>query len=276
MGLEMEMKNIRTPGLIILVLSALGIVLSGYLTYLYYTKVQATFCAAGSGCDTVRESPYSAILGIPVSLFGVVGYLCIFTSAFLTISYRAKWLLLYFLSLAGFVFSAYLTYIELFVIKAVCPYCVTSAIIITLILITLLLRRPELSPRISFAKCAILSVAIIGIVLFSSVILQSKGLSASQSGTLQIGLAKHLGKIAAVMYGSYRCPHCAAQKELFGEAFKYINYVECDRTAKRANPVLCLEKGIRWYPTWEIKGNFYPGARSLEELSNLSGYEEIK
>jgi uncharacterized membrane protein len=172
MTLEMEMKDARTSGLIILILSAIGIALSGYLTYLYYTKALATFCAAGSGCDAVRESSYSAILGIPVSLFGVIGYLSIFISALISIPYRAKWLLLYFLSLAGSVFSAYLTYIELFVIKAVCPYCVTSAIIITVILIVLLLRIPSLSPRISFAKLAIVSVAIIGVVVFIYVVIK--------------------------------------------------------------------------------------------------------
>ncbi len=70
----MEIKKTNTPGLVILVLSALGIVLSVYLTYLYYSKAETAFCIAGSGCDFVRESPYSTILGIPVAIFGVIGY----------------------------------------------------------------------------------------------------------------------------------------------------------------------------------------------------------
>jgi uncharacterized membrane protein/glutaredoxin len=273
MILEMEMKNIKIHRLIILVLSALGVELSEYLTYLYYAKAHATFCAVGSGCDTVRGSSYSAILGIPVPVFGVIGYLSIFILAFfISIPYRTKWLLLYFLSLAGFAFSAYLTYIELFVIKAICPYCVASAVIITGILITLLPGKPDLSPRISLSKFVTLSGVIVGVVLFSSVFLQSKGLNADSNNSWQVGLAKHLTETGAIMYGSYRCPHCAAQKGLFGEAFKYIRYVECDPTSKEANLALCLEKGIRGYPTWEIRGNFYTGLRSLEELSKLSGY----
>ena len=127
-------------------------------------------------------------------------------------------------------------------------------------------------PRISLAKFVTLSGVIVGVVLFSSVFLQSKGPSADSNDSWQVGLAKHLTEVGAIMYGSYRCPHCAAQKELFGEAFKYIRYVECDPTSKEANLALCLEKGIRGYPTWEIRGNFYPGMRSLEELSRLSGY----
>ena len=272
----MKMKNTRTPKLIILVLSALGIVLSGYLTYLYYGNAHAAFCAVGSGCDIVRESRYSAILGTPVAVFGVIGYLSIFVSSFISASYRAKWFVLYFFSLAGFVFSAYLTYIELFVIKVVCPYCVASAFIITGILITLLLRKPDLLPGTSFTKFVALSGLIVAIVLLGSVFLQSKGLSASSKDTWQAGLAKHLTEVKATMYGAYWCPHCMEQKELFGEAFKYINYVECDPMGRRANPALCHEKGIKVYPTWEIKGNFYQGVRSLEELFKLSGYKETK
>ncbi len=269
----MGIKNTKASGVIILALSVLGIGLSGYLTYLYYIKAQATFCLAGSGCDTVRESSYSAILGIPIAVFGVIGYLFIFIVSLISIQYRTRWLLLYFASLAGFAFSSYLTYIELFVIKAVCPYCVASAVIITGILITLLLGKSDLSPRTSFAKFVILSGIIIGIVIFSSIFLQSSRLSANSENIWQIGLAKHLTEIGAIMYGSYRCPHCIAQKKLLGEAFKYISYVECDPTAKMANPALCQEKAIRGYPTWEIKGEFYPGVKSLEELSELSGYK---
>src|ERR1700757_4376175 len=178
MILETKMKNTKASRLVILVLSALGIELSEYLTYIYYVKTHAKFCAVGSGCDIVRESSYSAILGIPVPVFGMIGYLSIFILAFVSIPYRTKWLLLYFLSLVGFAFSAYLTYIEFFVIKAICPYCMASAVIITGILITLFLGKPDLLPRISLAKFVTLSGVIVGVVLFSSVFLQSKGPSA--------------------------------------------------------------------------------------------------
>ncbi|MGH7909463.1 MAG: vitamin K epoxide reductase family protein [Thermodesulfobacteriota bacterium] len=267
-GIEFKNKT----RVIILIFSALGIAVSLYLTYLYFSNAESTFCLAGSGCDTVRESPYSEILGISISLFGVIGYLLIFALSLISISYRFRWILLYFISLAGFTFSLYLTYIELFVIKAICDYCLASAFIITVILIMLLLTKPKLSPKISYAKLITLSGIIVVFVLFSSFVIQSKELSARSNDTLQVGLAKHLRKIDAAMYGTYWCPHCNAQKELFGGAFKYIKYVECDSKGDRANPALCDEKGIRRYPTWEIKGRFYQGAKSLQELSQLSGY----
>ena len=81
-----------------------------------------------------------------------------------------------------------------------------------------------------------------------------------------------LAESNAVMYGAYWCPHCEDQKEWFGEAFDYINYVECDPRGKGGTPRLCEAKGIRGYPTWEIGGRFYEGAFPLRSLAELSGY----
>jgi protein-disulfide isomerase len=77
----------------------------------------------------------------------------------------------------------------------------------------------------------------------------------------------------AVMYGSFKCPHCNLQKEMFGGAFRYIKYVECNPKGENADPSLCLAKGIMNYPTWEIDGKFYEGAMPLEQLSKITGYD---
>jgi glutaredoxin len=89
-------------------------------------------------------------------------------------------------------------------------------------------------------------------------------------------LAAYLRKIGARMYGAYWCPHCTEQKELFGSAFRSIDYVECDPGGANARPALCKKANISGYPTWEINGKFYPGTQSLEELANLSGYSGPK
>jgi uncharacterized membrane protein len=270
----MEFK--KKSRVVILILSFLGMTVSLYLAYLYFSESESLFCLVGSGCDTVKQSPYSQILGIPVSLLGVIGYSLIFIFSLFSISYRARWILLYFLSLAGVTFSLYLSYIELFVIKAVCAYCLSSTVIIVLILIMLLITKPKLSPNVSLAKLLTLSGLIVGVVLFSSFFIQSKELNARSSDTFEVGLAKHLGSMGAVMYGTYWCPHCNTQKELFGSAFKYIKYVECDQRGIKANPALCIEKGISGYPTWEINGKYYPGVKSLEELSQISSYGSLQ
>ncbi len=87
------------------------------------------------------------------------------------------------------------------------------------------------------------------------------------------GLAMQLKKIGAKMYGAYWCPHCTHQKEMFGQAFSQINYIECDPRGQNPQPNLCQKAGIQGYPTWEINGKLYPGVQPLRELAELSGYK---
>jgi uncharacterized membrane protein len=87
-------------------------------------------CIGGShGCETVADSSYSHLLGINVAIFGIVAYLLLLGAAML----RGDGPRMggFFVSLAGFGFSVYLTYLELFVIEAVCQWCVASAILMT-------------------------------------------------------------------------------------------------------------------------------------------------
>lgn len=86
--------------------------------------------------------------------------------------------------------------------------------------------------------------------------------------------ARYLTESGVEMFGAFWCPHCQHQRERFGEdAFQLVEYVECDPRGENARPQQCEEEGIRGYPTWKIKGQLYPGDRSLEELAELSGYE---
>jgi len=76
----------------------------------------------------------------------------------------------------------------------------------------------------------------------------------------------------AVMYGAYWCPHCAEQKEKFGNSFKNVNYVECSLPDRQGKTQICNEAGITAYPTWEFaNGQKMEGLLSLEELSLLTG-----
>ena len=77
--------------------------------------------------------------------------------------------------------------------------------------------------------------------------------------------AKCLGA-KAVMYGSETCPHCKNQKALFGNSFKYINYVECG-----ANPQACTNAGVQSIPMWVIGNTTLIGEQALTKLSAESG-----
>lgn len=86
-------------------------------------------------------------------------------------------------------------------------------------------------------------------------------------------LAQHLKQINAKMYGAYWCPACKKQIEVFGsQAFRQINYIECDPNGANAQPKVCTNAKIRAYPTWEINGKMYEGAYPLKALAQISGY----
>jgi uncharacterized membrane protein len=112
-------------------------------------------CGTGE-CETVQTSQYAVLFGVPVAFYGVVGYLAILVVALAALRPAAllepKWnQLLAGLATVGVLFTAYLTYLELFVIHAICRWCVGSAVIITAIWIVALgaLRRssPSMSPE---------------------------------------------------------------------------------------------------------------------------------
>jgi uncharacterized membrane protein len=87
--------------------------------------------AGGSGCETVADSSYSHLLGVNVAVFGIVGYALLLAAALLR-GDPAR-MVGFGISLAGFGFSVYLTYIELFKIEAVCQWCVASAVLMTVL-----------------------------------------------------------------------------------------------------------------------------------------------
>jgi uncharacterized membrane protein len=131
-------------------LSLAGFFVSLYL-YLYKIGRIGTLACGTGGCETVQTSPFSRFLGLEVALYGVVGYLVLLVLSMDTLRRPAAAIssrLLLILSGAGLAFTIYLTYLELFVIKAICRWCVGSAVIITLIFIVALLdwRRRAAPP----------------------------------------------------------------------------------------------------------------------------------
>ena len=119
------------------VLCGLGIVVSGYLASKRLTGGSLA-CSRWAQCDVVNSSIYSKFLGIPVSFIGLGAYLLLLALALAALwtagrTQRQILLLSLLLSLGGVGFSIYLTYIEVYVIEALCSWCVASAIIITLL-----------------------------------------------------------------------------------------------------------------------------------------------
>ena len=103
-----------------------------YLTYVHYSGAQVA-CTAGQLCVKVQTSQWSRLVGVPVALIGLVGYLAIVASLVAPDREESRLATLV-LTTGGFAFSAYLTYRELFSIPAICEWCVSSAVIMTLLL----------------------------------------------------------------------------------------------------------------------------------------------
>lgn len=79
--------------------------------------------------------------------------------------------------------------------------------------------------------------------------------------------AKCLTEKEIVMYGADWCPHCKNEKKGFGSSFQYVTYVECPD-----NPKLCVEKGVKGYPTWIFQdGKILSGEQGIGKLSKESG-----
>lgn len=103
---------------------------------------------------------------------------------------------------------------------------------------------------------------------------QEVSLGQLMTPSYEFQLAEYLSNTQAKMYGAYWCPHCARQKQLFGDAALSLPYIECDPRGVNAQVDVCSAVGINAYPTWQINGEFYLGAQPLKRLAILSGFEE--
>lgn len=115
--------------------AAIGVALAGlgiatYLTVVHYAGGEPV-CAIASGCATVQQSDYASLAGVPVAVLGLVGYLGVLAA--LARDGEAGRTAAAFLSLVGLGFSAWLTYVEVEVLDAICIWCVGSAVCMALL-----------------------------------------------------------------------------------------------------------------------------------------------
>ncbi|MFZ0040427.1 MAG: vitamin K epoxide reductase family protein [Solirubrobacteraceae bacterium] len=123
---------------LMLVLAVIGLGVASYLTYVHYAGIKPV-CSAGQSCVKVQTSEWSKLGGVPVALIGLIGYIGIVLSLLVPDREETRLATLG-LTLIGFGFSAYLTYRELFSIHAICEWCASSAVIMTLLLIAAVIR----------------------------------------------------------------------------------------------------------------------------------------
>lgn len=134
------MRGRRLDALI--ALSAIGVVIAAYLTVVAFDNDVEAFCTGVGDCHRVQQSAYSQVAGVPVAALGLAMYaallalsLALRTSPmrFRPATARLLRTWTFAIAFAGVLYSAYLTYLELFVIDAICAWCVTSAALVTAI-----------------------------------------------------------------------------------------------------------------------------------------------
>ena len=125
-------------------IALLGVAIATYLVYIHYAGIKPICAAGGGGCEKVQTSDYAKLAGIPVAVLGLAGYIAILASLFVRgdlgrLAGAA-------IALSGFGFSVYLTYREIFTIKAICQWCVGSAVLMTLLAILTTVRLIKSEP----------------------------------------------------------------------------------------------------------------------------------
>jgi uncharacterized membrane protein len=133
----------------LIVVSAAGIAVAGYLTYIHY-KPAALICTVGGGCETVQDSKYALLVGIPIAVFGLAAWI---TALVLTLwnSDLARTLTAA-LALAALAFAAYLVILQLFVIDAICIWCMANDVVLIPLFVVLALGRLWTAPDAAMAE----------------------------------------------------------------------------------------------------------------------------
>jgi uncharacterized membrane protein/glutaredoxin len=282
-----------------------GIAATGALgtAYLTIVKLMGGSACPTEGCNRVLSSPYATVFGLPLTVYGFLAYITMLglAAAPLLINIdtnkplRQKleattWPLMFILASAMVVFSGYLMTILAFELKEFCPYCVTSALFaLSMFLLVVFGNHWEDIGQIAFRGLIVGMITLTSVLAIYAPIRSAGNPTAvasgetgppivTASGPAEVALAQHLKDIGAKMYGAWWCPHCHDQKVVFGaEAAQLIPYVECDKDGQNAQPQLCRSRPeVTGFPTWEINGEFYPGAQTLEKLAELSGYTGSK
>ena len=270
----------RPPGVLDNVLFALaiaGIALTAYLTYTAWFGEHPAFCGADSGCDLVQSSRWSKLLGMPMSLWGLLTYAVLARSLWRLRSRPSAWRFAMMVAFVGAGVSWFLTTVSILQIEATCMYCLASFAIINVLLLLLLLRRPAHLAEHQWSKAlpaplAVMAAVVLGLQLHFSGLFDP---AAGPEDPWLKGLATHLSERGAYFYGAYWCPHCQQQKAMFEASADRLPYVECTPDGRNgAVSLVCRDAQVSDYPTWVIAKRRVTGAVEPKELARLSGYRQ--
>ncbi|PKL96245.1 MAG: Vitamin K epoxide reductase [Gammaproteobacteria bacterium HGW-Gammaproteobacteria-8] len=253
-------------------MAVIGMLISGYLAFSHGGE-SPLFCGPESGCAVIQNSSYATLLGLPTALWGFGLYVLILWTATTAPPRMRRWRQLVWLSALGFALSLYFTLVGIIALDSTCGWCLASAVTMTALLVTVLVRRPDNAPGTpwpGFVRNLVLGAALVtGMV------------GAWQGGLLQPpenaerrALAEHLEATGAKFYGAFWCPSCQDQKRAFGRSAERLPYVECTPNGRGGMLAFeCVAAEVSGYPTWIINGRRFQQVLSIEELARYSRFD---
>jgi uncharacterized membrane protein len=185
-------------------LAGVALLISLYLTVTQLAGGHAVFCEQGGGCDIVQSSRWATFFGAPTASWGVAHFAALATLALAGLTAR-RWLLAFVLAAIGLGFTGYLTWIELGILRAICPYCLGVAALAVAILVALLVRRPHSVQNRTWGRPVRLAALGGGAAVVTVVVVAAAFLAETprEASSRQEALARHLKDSGAVFYGAY-------------------------------------------------------------------------
>ncbi len=266
-----------SPNWPLLALASLGMLLTAYLSWTAFSGSAVQGCAVGGGCETVLNSRWSKLFGLPTSLWGFLGYATLAGIAFFVRRADKHWSYAWTVAFFGLCYSIYLTTVSLTVLDATCPYCLTSLALMAATFALVTWQRPVEMAHHSWAWAVGPRAALAAVVILAL----HANYTAPQPEPVgpedpQVrALAEHLKDAGVLFYGASWCPHCQEQKHMFGASASRLPYIECSPAGSPNAPQspTCNRAGIESYPTWIINGRAYVGqVMTLAELASVTGF----
>ncbi|HYH00062.1 MAG TPA: thioredoxin domain-containing protein [Terriglobales bacterium] len=260
-----------------------GLFDSVYLTWAYTSQAHSMVCLGG-GCDVVRNSPYAYPFGIPLPIAGVVMYVVLAGLALAELHLPSRsetiWRLITIISGAGLLFSAWLTYLEAFVIHGWCSWCVVQAIAVAIVfaLAISIVRSPAAtsgSRRIRYALLGLAVAAGIPAMILLARKTESAPVQAADTAGVAVEDAGQLvrpdshsagnpnAKLTIVEFADFQCPACGvaertnrAIRDQFGDRVRFVfRQLPLERihayAFQAAKAAECAGKQEKFWPMFE-------------------------
>lgn len=251
-----------------------------YLSSLHFKIDGESFCdiAAGFSCSSVNTSKYSEIFGMPMAFMGVGYFIALLGYTFMKKKKGKKQSdidrLLLFATIFVLIPSAYLTLVEIFILKNICVFCEFSKVLMLLVAGILFwkLKAGKAVPKMEqLGAVVVIGAFAAGVTWYIQ--------SAPDRLNSYDNLAQCMTENNVVMYGSMTCAVCARTKDTFGASFEYIHEVECHPRGENPQVDLCLSKKVQKTPTWTIEVDGVEldrttGFEGVQALARFAGCEE--